>query len=97
TAVAWQRFFTDKGWRLGEKLLIPGLEGKPLLSDGPMPAPSAMLMALSDNGNQQKRQALEMSVERISANPFWNAGHLWQLYRETMITSTRSVISSEAK
>ncbi len=81
TAVAWQRFFTENGWRLGEKLLIPGLKGKPLLSDGPMPAPSAMLMGLSDSSNQQMEQALKMSAEKVSENPFWNAGHLWQLYQ----------------
>ena len=80
TAVAWQRFFTDNGWRLGEKLLIPGLKGKPLLSDGPMPAPSAILMGLSDSSKQKMEQALKMSAEKVSENPFWNAGHLWQLY-----------------
>ncbi|MBG7602986.1 MAG: thioredoxin domain-containing protein [Gammaproteobacteria bacterium] len=80
TAVAWQRFFTHNGWRLGEKLLIPGLKGKPLLSDGPMPAPSAVLMGLSDSSKQQMEQALKMSAEKVSENPFWNAGHLWQLY-----------------
>ncbi len=80
TAVAWQRFFTHNGWRLGEKLLIPGLKGKPLLSDGPMPAPSAVLMGLSGGGKQQMDQALKMSAEKVSESPFWNAGHLWQLY-----------------
>ena len=80
TAVAWRRFFTHNGWRLGEKLLIPGLKGKPLLSDGPMPAPSAMLMDLSKSNKQQMLQALKMSAEKVSENPFWNAGHLWQLY-----------------
>ena len=80
TAVAWRRFFTHNGWRLGEKLLIPGLKGKPLLSDGPMPAPSAMLMGLSESNKQQMVQALKMSAEKVSENPFWNAGHLWQLY-----------------
>lgn len=84
TAVAWQRFFTHNGWRLGEKLLIPGLKGKPLLSDGPMPAPSAVLMALSESSKQQIQQALKMSAEKISENPFWNAGHLWQLYSAQM-------------
>ncbi len=80
TAVAWQRFFTPDGWRLGEKLLIPGLKGKPLLSDGPMPAPSAMLMGLTESSRQQLDQSLKMSAEKVSENPFWNAGHLWQLY-----------------
>ena len=80
TAVAWRRFFTHNGWRLGEKLLIPGLKGKPLLSDGPMPASSAVLMSLSESSKQQMEQALKMSAEKVSENPFWNAGHLWQLY-----------------
>ncbi|MEA3301668.1 MAG: DUF255 domain-containing protein [Pseudomonadota bacterium] len=79
-AVAWRRFFTPDGWRLGEKLLIPGLKGKPLLSDGPMPAPSAMLMGITASSGQQLDQALKMSAEKVSENPFWNAGHLWQLY-----------------
>lgn len=78
--VAWRRFFTDNGWRLGEKQLIPGLKGKPLLSDGPMPAPSAMLMGLSESSKPQMGQALKMSVEKVSDNPFRNAGHSWQLY-----------------
>ena len=83
TTVAWQRFFTHNGWRLGEKLLIPGLKGKPLLSDGPMPAPSAALMGLSGSSKQME-QALKMSAEKVSENPFWNAGHLWQLYLAQM-------------
>lgn len=81
TAAAWKRFYSDKGWRLGDEMLIPGIAGKPLLADGPMPSPAARLMDLSDErSGVQLARALQMSVDGVVRSPFWNAGHLWQLY-----------------
>ena len=74
---SWQLFYDDRGWRLGARQLIPGLDGEPALQDGPMPAPSAMAMAL---GTEEKREsALRLSVESVNENPFWFASHAWQL------------------
>jgi uncharacterized protein YyaL (SSP411 family) len=81
TAAAWKRFYSDKGWRLGDEMLIPGIAGKPLLADGPMPSPAAVLMALGDaRSSGQLATALRMSVDGVERSPFWNAGHLWQLF-----------------
>jgi len=74
---SWQLFYNERGWRLGARQLIPGLDGEPALQDGPMPAPSAMAMV---QGTDEKREsAVRLSVESVSDEPFWFASHAWQL------------------
>jgi uncharacterized protein len=41
---AWQRFRVERGWRLDEDILIPGLAAEPLLADGPLPSAAAVLI-----------------------------------------------------
>ena len=76
-ATAWQLFYHQQGWRLGERQLIPGLDGEPAMQDGPMPAPSALAIALGSAA--QREEALRLSVEPVVENPFWFASHAWQL------------------
>ena len=75
--VSWRLFFDDRGWRLAERQLIPGLDGEPAMQDGPMPAPSALAIALGTR--QQREKALLLSVEAVLEDPFWFASHAWQL------------------
>ena len=76
-ATAWQLFYHQQGWRLGERQLIPGLDGEPAMQDGPMSAPSALAIALGSAA--QREVALRLSVEPVVENPFWFASHAWQL------------------
>ncbi len=78
----WKRFYTAYGWQLGENLIIPNLSAEPVLSDGPMPSPSALLVRVSldlaarhlDQGLvAQARDALTLGHERLAAQPFWYA------------------------
>ena len=47
------------------------------MQDGPMPAPSALAIALGSTA--QREEALRLSVEPVVENPFWFASHAWQL------------------
>ena len=76
-ALSWQHFFDDRGWRLGERQLIPGLDGEAAMQDGPMTAPSALAIGLG--AREQQEKALRLSVEPVVENPFWFASHAWQL------------------
>ena len=76
-AAAWRLFHDENGWRLGERQLIPGLDGEPAMQDGPMTAPSALAIA---HGTQAPRErALRMSLAPVTEEPFWYASHAWQL------------------
>ena len=77
-ARSWQLFFDDRGWRLGERQLIPGLDGEPAMQDGPMPAPSALAIALGTR--EQREKALRLGAEAVTGDPFWFASHAWQLF-----------------
>jgi uncharacterized protein YyaL (SSP411 family) len=76
-AAAWRKFYGANGWQLGERPLIPGLDGEAALQDGPMPAPSAL--AIAHGEPEQRDAALRMSVAPVMDNPFWYASHALQL------------------
>ena len=42
---AWQRFHTEHGWRRVGESLIPMLQPSSAMSDGPIPSPSATILA----------------------------------------------------
>lgn len=44
---AWQRFYDKTGWRLSDQTLLPGKYGVPMLEEGPLPSPSAVLLNTS--------------------------------------------------
>jgi uncharacterized protein len=89
---SWQLFFDDRGWRLGERQLIPGLDGVPAMQDGPMPAPSALAIALGTM--EQREKALRLAVDAVVEDPFWYASHAWQ-YLEHEQLAERSDGSNE--
>jgi uncharacterized protein YyaL (SSP411 family) len=46
---AWRRFHDDTGWLLSDQTLLPSGFGVPLLDEGPLPSPAAVLLQLSEN------------------------------------------------
>ncbi|HEB96491.1 MAG TPA: thioredoxin domain-containing protein [Sedimenticola thiotaurini] len=78
---AWQLFFAADGWRRSDDLLIPGLAPEPALSDGPLPSPAAMLIAMSreEGLGERPRRALEISYRTVLENGIWYATQAEQL------------------
>ena len=81
-ASAWKRFYGPKGFRLEENSLLVAEAGQDVLSDGPMPSPSAVLAEASlrlaeKTGDAALRRqvlgALNSGASLIDANPLWHA------------------------
>jgi len=79
---AWQRFYGPHGWLLQESSLLANVVGQDVLSDGPMPSPSGVLItaslriAAAQKDSTLRRQALAAANSghrQISENPFWHA------------------------
>lgn len=79
---AWKRFYGPQGFRLEENTLLAAETGQDVLTDGPMPSPSAVLaeasLRLADKTGdaalrRQALGALNSGGSVISANPFWYA------------------------
>jgi len=79
---AWKRFYGPQGFRLEENTLLVAETGQDVLSDGPMPSPSAVLaeaslrLAEMTGDKTLRRQvlaALNSGSAVISANPLWYA------------------------
>jgi hypothetical protein len=81
-SAAWKRFYGPQGFRLEEGTLLVAEAGQDVLSDGPMPSPSAVLAEASlrlaeKTGDKALRRqvlaALNSGSAAISANPLWHA------------------------
>ncbi|MFP4609430.1 MAG: thioredoxin domain-containing protein [Thiohalophilus sp.] len=82
---AWDDFFTPEGWLLQRKHLIKYGARQPVLADGPMPAPSAVLMQATQTLLEQRSDpVLEKSLQlalglreaTMLESPFWYASHI---------------------
>ena len=76
---AWSRFYAAGRWRLGEDALLRWGSGATALEDGPMPAPSAVLMAISREVRSQTErtdEALRDALPWVQSDPFGYASHL---------------------
>jgi uncharacterized protein len=87
---AWKRFYGPQGFRLTESSLLMAQTGQDVLSDGPMPSPSAVLaevsLRLADKTGdvtlrRQALAALNSGYSVIRANPFWYATPVSALLR----------------
>ena len=87
---AWKRFYGAQGFRLEENSLLVAETRQDVLSDGPMPSPSAVLAEASlylaeKTGDAALRRqvlaALNSGSAVISANPFWYATPVSALLR----------------
>ena len=81
TQQAWERFFQPGGWKTTDRLLIPGMAVQPVIADGPLPSPAALLTGLSlqleDTAALRPliRQAISISYPETRRQPLWHATH----------------------
>lgn len=82
---AWKNFFTDHGWLSDATPVTAYNSTKAMISDGPLPSPSAILItatlehAGSDNSETLKRNlatATGVGHELLKTSPFWYASQL---------------------
>jgi len=78
---AWSNFFSDKGWKMSDDLLIPYGATESMLADGPMPSASAILIELGlRSKNEQIKEkavsALQLGHNVLTSQPFWYASHV---------------------
>jgi hypothetical protein len=87
---AWERFHSPAGWRLAEDLLLPIGSAEPLLSDGPMPSPSAVLLDTARILSQRQRDprlysrildAVRVETDEMRRSPYSYASHIVLLSR----------------
>jgi len=93
---AWQRFYTENGWKLSEKLLIQYGSTETAIADSALPSPSGVLIdttlryangfhrdkALSERG----RGAMNNAHDLLLGDGYWFASHIstigqWANYR----------------
>ena len=95
---AWQRFHTGRGWRLDEDILIPGLAAEPLLADGPLPSPAAVLIDVTlrlaertanDALGRRAREVLLRDHPELETTPYLHASLIDRLAR-TMPPNTEA-------
>lgn len=90
-AQAWQRFYSKKGWLLAQNMLLKYGQGEPVITDGVLPSPSAILIRASlfapksrfkNDSPNIKSMLAAMNVEQpeIADNSFWYASHIVNLF-----------------
>ena len=77
---AWQRFHGDGGWQLDDDPLIPVLGAQAAMSEGALPAPSAVIIRLSllsEDARLRGRavEAAQNARQKAQTDAFWYAGH----------------------
>ena len=87
----WDRFYSGGLWRLEETSLLATNEALPVISDGVMPSPSAVLAETSlrlaiqsgdDALRDRARKALRYGQETVAANPYWHVTPLRLLHTD---------------
>ena len=82
---AWRRFYGKQGWQLAEDMLLKYGTGVTVMSDGPMPAASAVLISTSyQYGMRDKNQklvkqalrALNVGHGEMRKDAFWYASQI---------------------
>jgi uncharacterized protein YyaL (SSP411 family) len=84
-AQAWQRFYDKQGWQLAQNTLLKYDNGKTMISDGPMPSPSSLLIKTSyqygkDVDDAELKtlalRALNVGHADMQGDPFWYASQI---------------------
>ena len=87
---AWRRFHTQQGWRRTAESLIPMLHPSPAMADGPIPSPSATILAATletaaflrdDELRRQAETAMRRAGASLAEQPFFYASHVAVLAR----------------
>lgn len=78
--LAWERYYGPGGWRRDDRPLIPGMGAEPAMSEGALPAPSAVLIRVAlqsdDPGLVAKaRAAAGLGRRQAQQAPLWYTGH----------------------
>jgi uncharacterized protein YyaL (SSP411 family) len=86
---SWQWFFVDEGWKLNRNALLKYKETEPVIAEGPLPSPSAILIQVSlklanragNNSFKVKaRQSMTMAAGIVQQQPFRHVSYI-NLYR----------------
>ncbi len=97
---AWRRFHGDHGWKRAAAPLLPGLPREPMLADGPLPSPSAVIIdtslalaeRLQDAGLRDRALlVLRQNHGQLATSPFVHATHISVLYRHAHAVATEPV------
>lgn len=79
--LAWDRFYTETGWRASDQPPLPGMPLTQAQTDGALPSPAAIIIDLSlKSGNRVLRdkalatRGLVLAV--VQDKPFWYASHV---------------------
>ena len=80
-ARAWADFYGADGWRLSRESWLKFGAGEPVLADGVMPSPSALVLAATLSLETGERAALARRLlgagqEAVAEAPFWYATHI---------------------
>ncbi len=75
---AWQRFYSEKGWRMAEDMLLKYRQHEAVLADSVLPSASAVLIDVSlqlplSPLQKQAGLALRRGLAALSEEPFWYA------------------------
>jgi uncharacterized protein YyaL (SSP411 family) len=82
---AWKKFYSKEGWRLSEKLLVKLGATEPVIADGPMPSPSAVIIESSlrllagkknDPYRSKVMRALNRGHKSLLENGLWYASQI---------------------
>jgi uncharacterized protein YyaL (SSP411 family) len=82
---AWKKFYTRQGWQLAENMLLKYGAGQTMVSDGPLPSPSSVLIETTlryaettDNKPLRKQalRALNVGFKQLQSDAFWYASQI---------------------
>lgn len=88
TIQAWQRFYTPGGWKLKEHQWLKYGDAQPVIADGVLASPSAILLQVTLKAArhfkntqllQRIKQAVNVQSEDVTDAPFWYATQIMAL------------------
>jgi len=97
TRQAWSRFYSSHGWRLAERMLIPLNIAEAVVTDGPLPSPSAVVAAVSAelatrikdaNLRDNAADALRLRSDDLERTPYLFASHIAALVARAKMLET---------
>ncbi len=81
---AWRRFHDASGWHLDDRALLPGMPAAEAQEDGALPAPAAVVLALSLASEELRPEAEKVLLAarpQVQAQPFWHPSYLLMMAR----------------
>ncbi|MGB1110853.1 MAG: thioredoxin domain-containing protein, partial [Gammaproteobacteria bacterium] len=102
---AWKLFESEAGWTLSARSLLPFSSAEPLIADGPMPSPSATLVALSLDMSEsiigaelheRARKALYRAPDNLTDEPYFHATHIAAMVKVEASSAPESAARDDA-